>query len=393
MYRKPVNELTQDEACDELRALMETLGAANVAYHRDDSPEIDDAEYDALKIRNMSIEARFPFLKRPDSPSEQVGATVAEGFTKIEHAQRMLSLTNAFSPEDVFDFDNRIKRYLGLPELDTLTYTAEPKIDGLSLTLRYEGGELVQAATRGDGSIGENVTENAKTISDVPHRIRDCPEVLEVRGEIYMSHEDFTSLNKAQRQAGEKEFANPRNAAAGSMRQLNSEITRQRPLRFFAYAWGEMSKPLAETQAESIHRLAQMGFSTNQLTTRCIGPKALIQHHALISARRPELGYDIDGVVYKVDDLDFQARLGLRSTTPRWAIAHKFPAELAWTRLNAIEIQVGRTGALSPVARLHPVNVGGVVVSNATLHNEDYIAGRDSTGTEIRGGKDILSRR
>lgn len=389
MYRKPVNELTQDEACDELRALMETLGAANVAYHRDDSPEIDDAEYDALKVRNMSIEARFPFLKRPDSPSEQVGATVAEGFTKVEHAQRMLSLTNAFAPEDVFDFDNRIKRYLGLPELDTLTYTAEPKIDGLSLTLRYEGGELVQAATRGDGSIGENVTENAKTISDVPHRIRDCPEVLEVRGEIYISHEDFISLNKAQRQAGEKEFANPRNAAAGSMRQLNSEITRQRPLRFFAYAWGEMSKPLAETQAESIHRLAQMGFSTNQLTTRCIGPNALIQHHALISARRPELGYDIDGVVYKVDDLDLQARLGLRSTTPRWAIAHKFPAELAWTRLNAIEIQVGRTGALSPVARLHPVNVGGVVVSNATLHNEDYIAGRDSTGTEIRGGKDI----
>ncbi|MCE8508986.1 NAD-dependent DNA ligase LigA [Ruegeria pomeroyi] len=381
--------MTEAEAAQELARLAGLLAQANLAYHTQDAPEISDADYDALKQRNAAIEARFPHLKRADSPSEQVGARPGEGFSKVTHAVRMMSLGNAFDDEDVTDFDRSIRKYLGLDTDAPLAYTAEPKIDGLSLSLRYEQGVLVQAATRGDGEVGENVTANARTIADIPARIEGAPEVLEVRGEVYMSHADFAALNTRQEAEGGKLFANPRNAAAGSLRQLDAAITRARPLRFFAYSWGELSEPLAETQMQAIERLASLGFQTNPLTRRCDDLGAMVAHYRDIEAQRATLGYDIDGVVYKLDDLSLQARLGFRSTTPRWAIAHKFPAELAWTRLEAIDIQVGRTGALSPVARLTPVTVGGVVVSNATLHNEDYIAGRDSRGQEIRDGKDI----
>ncbi len=384
-----VEALTAEAARVELARLAQALGAANTAYHGEDAPEISDAEYDALKARNRAIEARFPELKRADSPSEQVGAAPSEAFAKVTHAVRMLSLSNAFDDDDVVEFDARIRRYLGLADDAPLAFTAEPKIDGLSLSLRYEAGKLVQAATRGDGEVGENVTANARTIGDIPHTVEGAPEVMEIRGEVYMSHADFEALNARQAEAGSKTFANPRNAAAGSLRQLDAEITRSRPLRFFAYAWGALSEPLAETQMGAIRRMAEMGFETNPHTAICDGVAAMLAHYRGIEQARATLGYDIDGVVYKVDDLGLQARLGFRSTTPRWATAHKFPAELAWTRLEAIDIQVGRTGALSPVARLKPVTVGGVVVSNATLHNEDYIAGRDAKGNPIRGGKDI----
>ncbi len=394
-----IDKLTPEQAKAELARLAEILNRANEAYYQKAQPFISDAEYDRLKRRNAAIEARFPELKRPDSPTEQVGARPAEGFSKVRHRVPMLSLANAFSDEDVFDFDRGIRNYLGLPAGARLDYTAEPKIDGLSLSLRYEGGRLVQAATRGDGQEGENVTANALTIGDIPHRIDGAPEVLEVRGEVYMSHADFDALNARieaenveRRKQGRRAlptFANPRNAAAGSLRQLDPEVTRSRPLRFFAYAWGELSEPLADTQMAAMERLAALGFPINDLTRLCRGPAEMLEHYRVIEARRATLGYDIDGVVYKVNDLALQARLGFRSTTPRWAIAHKFPAETAWTELLAIDIQVGRTGALSPVARLRPVTVGGVVVSNATLHNEDYIAGRDANGNPIRGGKDI----
>ncbi len=384
-----VDALSVDQAAVELAWLAAQLQAANTAYHRDDAPEISDAAYDALKRRNLAIEEAFPDLKRADSPSEQVGGAIAEGFGKVRHAVRMLSLGNAFDDEDVTDFDARIRKYLGLGADAPLIYTAEPKIDGLSLSLRYEAGVLVQAATRGDGTVGENVTYNARTIDDIPERIEGAPEVLEVRGEVYMSHADFAALNERQEAAGGKTFANPRNAAAGSLRQLDASITKSRPLRFFAYAWGELSAPLADTQSGAIARLSALGFATNDLTVNCEGPAAMIAHYHMIEERRATLGYDIDGVVYKVDDLDLQRRLGFRSTTPRWAVAHKFPAELAWTTLEAIDIQVGRTGALSPVARLKPVTVGGVVVSNATLHNEDYIAGIGGDGQPIRDGRDL----
>ncbi|WP_419737980.1 NAD-dependent DNA ligase LigA [Ruegeria sp.] len=384
-----IADLTEDEARAELARLADLLSRANRLYHGEDAPEISDAEYDALKRRNVEIEEKFPYLKRSDSPSDQVGARPADGFSKVTHAQRMMSLGNAFDDEDVADFDRSIRKYLGLSADAPLAYTAEPKIDGLSLSLRYEQGKLVQAATRGDGEVGENVTANARTISDIPHTIEGAPDILEVRGEVYMSHADFEALNERQAQAGGKPFANPRNAAAGSLRQLDAEITRARPLKFFAYAWGELSAPLAETQDGAIERLKSYGFSTNPLTRLCKTTQDMLAHYRSIEEQRATLGYEIDGVVYKVDDLRLQARLGFRSTTPRWAIAHKFPAEFAWTRLEAIDIQVGRTGALSPVARLHPVTVGGVVVSNATLHNEDYIAGRDAKGGTIRDGKDI----
>ncbi|URF48171.1 NAD-dependent DNA ligase LigA [Dinoroseobacter shibae] len=384
-----VEALSEAAARKELARLSELLARANAEYHRDDAPSLSDADYDALKQRNAAIEARFPDLKRGDSPSDQVGAAPSDTFSKVTHAVRMLSLANAFSDEDIRDFDTRIRRFLGLAEDAPLAYTAEPKIDGLSLSLRYEHGTLVQAATRGDGAVGENVTANARTIDDIPHRLDGAPEVLEVRGEVYMSHADFAELNARQAETGGKTFANPRNAAAGSLRQLDAEITRARPLKFFAYAWGEISAPLAETQTETLARFREFGFTINPLTVRCETPEDMLAQYRAIEAQRATLGYDIDGVVYKLDDLDLQRRLGFRSTTPRWAIAHKFPAELAWTRLEAIDIQVGRTGALSPVARLAPVTVGGVVVSNATLHNEDYIQGRDNTGAPIRWGTDI----
>ncbi|AXX98015.1 NAD-dependent DNA ligase LigA [Profundibacter amoris] len=387
--RIKVEQLDEDQARAELARLADVLNRANLAYHTRDAPDISDAEYDALKRRNAAIEARFPHLKRADSPSDIVGAAPAEGFSKVKHAVRMLSLGNAFTDEDVYDFDTRIRKFLGLDADADLTYTAEPKIDGLSLSLRYEQGKLVQAATRGDGEVGENVTPNAMTVQDIPHILINAPDILEVRGEVYMSHADFHTLNERQRAKGEKPFANPRNAAAGSLRQLDASITRSRPLKFFAYAWGELSEPLAKTQMGAIEWLASLGFSTNPLTRLCNGPAEMIAHYREIESRRATLGYDIDGVVYKVNDLALQHRLGFRSTTPRWAIAHKFPAETAWTWLENIDIQVGRTGALSPVARLKPVTVGGVVVSNATLHNEDYIKGLDSKGNVIRDGKDI----
>lgn len=387
MLEKLVNLLTEPEAREELARLGRAIAAANTAYHTLDAPEISDADYDALKRRNAEIEARFPDLKRADSPSDQVGAAVADGFGKVAHRIRMLSLENAFATNEVAEFDDRVRRFLG--HAGTVSYTAEPKIDGLSLSLRYEGGVLVQAATRGDGEVGENVTENARTIADIPQTLTGAPQVLEVRGEVYMSHADFAALNQRQVASGEKTFANPRNAAAGSLRQLDARITAARPLRFFAYSWGQLSVPLAATQSDAIRRLEALGFQTNPLTVLCSGPEEMLAHYRRIEAQRAVLGYDIDGVVYKVNDLALQGRLGFRSSTPRWAIAHKFPAELAWTELLGIDIQVGRTGALSPVARLRPVTVGGVVVSNATLHNEDYIAGRDSRGQEIRSGKDI----
>ena len=384
-----VDDLDTALAQTELARLADILGRANVAYHREDAPVMPDAEFDALRLRNEAIEARFPDLIRPDSPARTIGAQPAEGFGKIHHARRMLSLANAFNADDVADFVTGLRRFLNLAEDAPLVLTAEPKIDGLSLSLRYEQGFLVHAATRGDGETGEDVTANARTIADIPQRLTDVPDVLEVRGEVYMSHADFTALNARQAASDAKTFANPRNAAAGSLRQLDATITRARPLRFFAYAWGETSEPLAKTQTEAIARLGALGFTINPLFRRCESIDEMLNVYASIEAQRASLGYDIDGVVYKLDDLALQERLGLRSTTPRWAIAHKFPAELAWTELLGIDIQVGRTGALSPVARLRPVTVGGVVVSNATLHNEDYIAGRDSRGQPIRDGRDI----
>ena len=383
-----VDTMSKEEAAQELARLAVLLTKANAEYHQDDAPSLSDAQFDTLKQRNAAIEARFPELKLADSPSQQVGAAPSDGFGKVAHVVRMLSLGNAFEDGDIVDFVASIRKFLGHTS-DTLPFTAEPKIDGLSLSLRYENGLLVQAATRGDGSVGENVTQNARTIADIPHTLKDAPKILEVRGEVYMSHADFDALNARQDASGGKTFANPRNAAAGSLRQLDANITKARPLKFFAYAWGDLSAPLADTQFGAIERLQRLGFQTNPLTKLCTTPAEMIAHYRDIEAQRATLGYDIDGVVYKVDDLALQARLGFRSTTPRWAIAHKFPAELAWTTLEAIDIQVGRTGALSPVARLKSVTVGGVVVSNATLHNEDYIAGRGSKGEAIRGGKDI----
>ena len=387
--RPAVDHLSAEEARAEWARIAAEVDRANTAYHRLDDPEISDADYDALKVRLRAIEARFPELAGQGSPTGTVGAEPLETFAKVSHRVRMLSLENAFEAEEVADFVDRIRSFLNFPPDGQLAFTAEPKIDGLSLSLRYENGVLVQAATRGDGETGENVTENARTIADIPHRLRAAPDILEVRGEVYMTHADFAALNERQAAAGEKTFANPRNAAAGSLRQLDAAITAGRPLRFFAYSWGEVSAPLAIGQSAAVQRLASLGFQTNPLMHRCDSTAALIAVYREIEQARATLGYDIDGVVYKVDDLALQARLGFRSTTPRWAIAHKFPAELAWTRLEAIDIQVGRTGALSPVARLSPVTVGGVVVANATLHNEDYIAGRDARGNLIRAGKDI----
>ena len=385
-----VQDLTLDQAQAEMLDLTARVERANRAYHTRDAPEISDADYDHLKRRLGALEIQFPALKRPDSPTDKVGAEGAEGFGKIAHQMRMLSLENAFADAEVFDFETRVQSFLG--QTGSLEFTAEPKIDGLSLSVRYEDGAMVHAATRGDGMVGEDVTANARTIADIPKFLAkdlDPPRVLEVRGEVYFALGDFAALNRTLAQRGEKPLANPRNAAAGSLRQLDVSVTASRPLRFFAYAWGEVSQPLSSTQIGAIDRLKSLGFKTNDLTRLCVGPAELLQHYRHIESLRADLGYDIDGVVYKVNDLALQGRLGLRSTTPRWAIAHKFPAELAWTRLEAIDLQVGRTGAISPVARLSPITVGGVVVSNATLHNEDYIAGRNSKGEVIREGKDI----
>lgn len=384
----PVSKLKPEEAEAELARLAAEIARADEAYHEKDRPEISDAQYDALRQRNLLIEKRFPKLKRADSPSDKVGAKASTKFAKAPHAIPMLSLDNAFNDEDVSEFAKRVRKFLGLSDNDAVAVTAEPKIDGLSLNLRYEQGELKVAATRGDGAVGENVTANALTLSDIPQRLKGTPDSLEVRGEVYMSHKDFEALNARLETEGEEPFANPRNAAAGSLRQIDAAITASRPLRFFAYAWGEVSEPIAPTQWEALQRLKQLGFQINPLTKRCADVALMIEHYRKIEEQRATLGYDIDGVVYKVDRLDYQERLGFVSRAPRWAVAHKFPAEKATTILEKIDIQVGRTGKLTPVARLKPVTVGGVVVTNATLHNADEIERKD-----IREGDTVIIQR
>jgi len=388
----PIAELTPRKAKAEHKLLAAAVQAANDAYFQDDQPIMDDAAYDAKRRRLVALEEAFPALKQESDVSGKVGARPSGKFAKIRHRVPMLSLDNAFSEEAVAEFVGRVYRFLGRKEEEGgIAFTAEPKIDGLSLSLRYEKGELVAAATRGDGEEGEDVTLNARTISEIPGTLAgpDVPEIAEVRGEVYLGHADFAGINERQREKGLPEFANPRNAAAGSLRQLDVSVTAARPLRFFAYAWGEMPVLPAPTQSGVVEAFRRWGFRTNPLMKRCESVAELIAQYRLIESQRATLGYDIDGVVYKVDDLALQARLGFVSRAPRWAIAHKFPAELATTVLEAIDIQVGRTGALSPVARLKPVTVGGVVVTNATLHNEDYIRGFDSKGLPIRDGTDI----
>lgn len=383
----PVNKLTPEQAEAELADLAEAILKADQAYHERDKPEISDAAYDALRRRNLLIEKRFPKLKREDSPSDRVGAAPSTKFEKVKHAVSMLSLDNAFNDEDVADFAKRVKKFLGMAD-EAIAFTAEPKIDGLSLNLRYEKGVLKIAATRGDGQVGENVTINALTIKDIPQTIKTDIDVLEVRGEVYMSHADFEALNTRLEKEDEEPFANPRNAAAGSLRQLDAAITVARPLQFFAYAWGELSQPLGETQSAALSQLSKFGFAVNALTKRCESVDEMIAQYRQIEEQRVRLGYDIDGVVYKVDRLDLQERLGFVSRAPRWAIAHKFPAEKAITILEDIDIQVGRTGKLTPVARLKPVTVGGVVVSNATLHNAEEIERKD-----VRVGDSVVIQR
>ncbi|MEO1709283.1 MAG: NAD-dependent DNA ligase LigA [Pseudomonadota bacterium] len=376
---KAIDALTVEDARGELARLAAEIERHDQLYHGQNAPEITDADYDELVRRNKEIEARFPDLRRADSPSGRVGAAPAEGFGKVRHTVPMLSLGNAFDAEDVAEFVQRIRRFLSLDETAPLAIVAEPKIDGLSIALRYEGGVFVQAATRGDGAEGENVTANVATIAAIPKALTgdDVPDVMEVRGEIYLGRSDFRALNASQEAAGQKVFANPRNAAAGSLRQLDSSITASRPLKFFAYTWGDVSDLPSATQSGVIAAFARWGLPTNLLTATVESAEELVAYHARIGEQRADLDYDIDGVVYKVDRLDYQERLGFVSRAPRWAVAHKFPAEQATTRLLGIEIQVGRTGSLTPVAKLEPVTVGGVVVSNATLHNEDEIARKD----------------
>jgi DNA ligase (NAD+) len=370
-----VEKLTEAQAEAELERLAAEVGGHDKRYYQEDAPTVSDAAYDALRRRNEEIEARFPALVRVDSPSRRVGAQPSQKFAKVRHAVPMLSLGNALSDEEVVEFVERVRRFLRLPEGEKIAFTAEPKIDGLSCSLLYEGGQLVRAATRGDGSEGEDVTANVKTLEDIPQRLagRRVPERCEVRGEVYMTKSAFLALNDRQKAAGRPIFANPRNSAAGSLRQLDSAITASRPLGFFAYSWGEMSELPATTQSGMLEWFADRGFTTNPLMEICTSVEDLLAFHHDIETQRATLDYDIDGVVYKVDRLDLQQRLGFVSRNPRWAIAHKFPAEKATTIVHAIDVQVGRTGALTPIARLEPVTVGGVVVSNATLHNADEI--------------------
>ena len=386
-----VDKLTETQAKVELVRLALEIERHNEAYYNEDAPKISDAAYDELRKRSDAIETRFPGLVTRDSPSQKVGAAPTGRFAKVPHSVPMLSLGNAFSDEDVTDFADRVRRFLKLGEEEIPAIVAEPKIDGLSLSLRYEDGILVRGATRGDGFTGEDVTANVRTIADIPHKLkgRNVPAVCEIRGEVYMLKKDFLVLNKRQAEAEDTVFANPRNSAAGSLRQKDASITASRPLKFFAYAWGEMSEMPAKTQFRMIEWLGKAGFETNPLTTLCDSVEDVLKFYRKIEAKRASLGYDIDGVVYKVDRLDWQERLGFITRTPRWAIAHKFAAEQATTVLNDIEIQVGRTGALTPVAKLAPVTVGGVVVQNATLHNEDYIKGIGNDGQPIREGVDI----
>ena len=388
----PVAELTAEQAESELARLAAAIGRHDRLYYQDAAPEISDAEYDTLRRRNEAIEARFAELVRPDSPSARVGAAPAGGFAKVRHRMPMLSLGNAFDEVEVQEFFDSVRRFIKQlkdnPEIP-IEAVGEPKIDGLSISLRFEKGRFVQGATRGDGATGEDISANLRTIADLPVTLPEgVPEVLEVRGEVYMRRDDFQKLNARQEAAGDKVFANPRNAAAGSLRQLDATVTASRPLHFFAYAWGEVSAPIAETHWKCLQRLKTWGFPVNPLARRCHSVAELLALYREILAARPSLPYDIDGVVYKIDRLDWQERLGFVSRAPRWAIAHKFPAEQARTRLIGIDIQVGRTGALTPVARLEPITVGGVVVSNATLHNEDEIARKD-----VRIGDTVVVQR
>ncbi|MCM0022225.1 MAG: NAD-dependent DNA ligase LigA [Tagaea sp.] len=384
-----VEDLSPAQAGAELARLAKAIMRHDLAYHAKDAPLIADSEYDALKRRNDAIEKRFPLLTRGDSPSKKVGAPAAAGFAKIRHAVPMLSLDNAFADDDVREFGARVRRFLSLTEDAPLVFSAEPKIDGLSISLLYENGAFAKGATRGDGEEGEDVTANLRTIAEIPAKLKGrAPEAIEVRGEIYMTRDDFLRMNDAQEKAGDKSFANPRNAAAGAVRQLDPAITAKRPLRFFAYTLGRYEGPAIETQAELIARLAAWGFPVNPETRGCAGETELLDFYAAIGAKRAELPYDIDGVVYKVDRFDLQRRLGFVARSPRWAIAHKFPAERAATKLVKIEIQVGRTGALTPVAILEPVNVGGVMVARATLHNQDEIRRKD-----VREGDTVVLQR
>lgn len=385
---KPVDQLTEAEAAEALTLLADEIAAHDIRYYQHDEPAISDADYDALKQRNAEIEARFPHLIRENSPSLRVGAARSEQFAPVEHGVPMLSLDNAFSDEDAVEFDARVRRFLKLDE--AVAYTAEPKIDGLSCSIRYENGVLVRAATRGDGRVGEDVTANVRTVGEIPRRLasKGWPEVIEVRGEVYLGHDEFAALNAAAEAAGQKTYANPRNAAAGSLRQIDPKITAQRPLRFFAYAWGLVSEQFATSQWEALQLLKSWGFPTTPESQCVTGVEGLLAAYRDMEAARPKLGYDIDGVVYKVDRLDWQQRLGFVSRAPRWGVARKFPAQQARTVLEAIDIQVGRTGALTPVARLTPVTVGGVVVTNATLHNADEIARLD-----VRLGDTVILQR
>ena len=385
-----VTKLTKAQAKVEWKRLALELEGHDRRYYQEDAPSVSDAEYDALRQRFNAIEKRFPDFVTPESPSQKVGAAPSGRFRKVRHALPMLSLDNAFAEADVRDFVARIERFLKLSD-DKIAFSAEPKIDGLSMSLRYEGGELVTAATRGDGTEGEDVTANIRTLEDVPHKLkgRNVPDICEVRGEVYMTKKAFLALNERQKAAGDTIFANPRNSAAGSLRQKDPGITASRPLGFFAYAWGEMSAMPEDTQSGMIHWFERCGFKTNPLTRLCHAVEELLAFHHKIEEQRAELDYDIDGVVYKIDRIDWQERLGFVSRTPRWAIAHKFPAERAMTKLIDIVIQVGRTGSLTPVGKLDPVGVGGVIVQNVTLHNEDYIKGIGGDGEPLRDGRDI----
>ncbi len=384
-----VEDLSPERAAAEHARLAREIRHHNVLYYEQDAPSISDAEYDRLFRRLEEIERRFETLRTPDSPTQKVGAAPAAAFGKVVHAVPMLSLANAASEGEVREFARRIYRFLGLPEGERVDFLAEPKVDGLSCSLRYEGGRLVLAATRGDGTEGEDVTANVRTIADVPQVLpADAPAVVEVRGEVYMTRAAFADLNRRRAAAGEALFANPRNSAAGSLRQLDPAVTADRPLRFFGYSWGQVSEPLAATQSAVRDRLAAWGFSLNTPARLCGTIVELLDYYGDIQGRRAELDFEIDGVVYKVDRIDWQERLGYVSRAPRWAIAHKFPAEQAQTRLNEIIIQVGRTGALTPVALLEPIGVGGVVVGRATLHNEDELARKD-----VRVGDTVIVQR
>ncbi len=387
---RPVEDLTEAQAKAELKRLAGEIAAHDRRYYQQDAPSVSDADYDALRRRNAAIEASFPLLKRSDSPSARVGSAPASGFAKVTHAVPMLSLGNAFAPEDVADFVAKVRRFLGLAGDDVVEIAAEPKIDGLSCSVRYEQQSLVTAATRGDGFEGEDVTANFRTLEGIPERLPDdAPAIIEVRGEVFMSHDDFAALNERAARENGRTYANPRASAAGSLRQIDPSVTASRNLRFFAYAWGEIDDLPILTQSGMVEAFAAWGFPTNPMMRVCRSVEEALEFYRDVEGRRATLGYDIDGVVYKIDRLDWQERLGFVTRNPRWAIAHKFAAEQAITILRGIDIQVGRTGALSPVARLEPVTVGGVVVTNATLHNADYIKGLGSDGSPIRDGKDL----